>query len=93
MTIYELSRFLTNPKVKEAILAGYQGYNCLAVTRSPANRDQLMIRVSVESKDVVFPTSIKINDVEFPIEVEDGYVVPLDDAGVFGPLGRKVKKD
>lgn len=81
MTIYELSRFLINPKVKEAILAGYQGHNCLAAIRSSTNRDQLAIRLSVEKKDIVFPTSITINESVFPIEVEEGYFVPLEWSG------------
>lgn len=93
MNLYELSRLLSNPKVKESILDGYKGYSCLAAVRSATDRTKLGIRLSVEYKDRVFPSSVTIDGNEFPIEVEDGYFVHLEWSGALGIKHKLFKND
>lgn len=81
MTIHELIDAVHKPEIKQQLLAGYDGYFCLQVRRSG---DSFVVKLNVERIEDYFPTSISINGVDYPVEVEGGYVVFLRMSGALG---------
>lgn len=72
-----LATLLEKPEVQKSILRGYQGGYSLGLTQNPAKRQELAIRLRIESEDTSpIPSEIVLDGEAVPIVVSPGFRVP-----------------